>query len=50
MREQRLNEEIIDYDYSFYKAILEKSSSIFLRGLKVLNLFMVSNPRGDILL
>lgn len=50
MREQRLNEEIIDYDYNFYKTILEKSSSVFLRGLKVLNLIMVSNPRGDILL
>ena len=50
MREQRLNEEIIDYDYNFYKTILEKTSSVFLRGLKVLNLIMVSNPRGDILL
>lgn len=50
MREQRLNEEIIDYDYNFYRTILEKSSSVFLRGLKVLNLIMVSNPKGDILL
>jgi len=45
-----LNEEIIDYDYSFYKTILEKASSVMLRGLKVLNLIMVSNPRADILL
>lgn len=50
MREQRLNGEIIDYDYEFYKSILEKCSSVFLRGLKVMNIVMVNNPKGDTLL
>ena len=50
MREQRLNEEIIDYDYEIYKNILEKCSPIFLRGLKMMNIIMVNNPKSDILL
>jgi hypothetical protein len=50
LREQRLNGEIIDYDYQSYRDILEKCTPIFLRGLKVLNIIMVNNPKGDILL
>jgi hypothetical protein len=50
MREQRLNEEIIDYDYTIYKKILEDCNPIFLKGLKVLNLIMINNHKSDILL
>lgn len=50
MKEQRLNEEIIDYDYENYKKILEACNPIFLKGLKVLNLIMVNNKKSDILL
>lgn len=50
MREQRLNGEIIDYDYENYKKILEDCNPIFLKGLKVLNLIMINNQKSDILL
>ena len=50
MREQRLNGEIIDYDYECYKSILDKCSPVFLRGLKVMNIIMVNNSKGDVLL
>lgn len=50
MKEQRLNGEIIDYDYENYKKILEECNPIFLKGLKVLNLIMVNNKKSDILL
>ena len=50
LREQRLNGEIIDYDYEIYRGIIEKCSGVFLRGLKMMNIIMVNNPKGDILL
>jgi hypothetical protein len=50
MKEQRLNEEIIDYDYENYRKILEDCNPIFLKGLKVLNLIMINNQKSDVLL
>jgi hypothetical protein len=40
----------VDYDYELYKKIIEKIKSIFVKGLKVLNLVMVNNKKCDVLL
>lgn len=48
--EQRLNEEVIDYDYKLYKDLIGRCKPIFLRGLKVLNLIMINNKKCDIFL
>ncbi len=40
----------MDYDYELYKKIIEKIKSIFVKGLKVLNLVMVNNKKCDVLL
>lgn len=50
MKEQRLNGEIIDEDYTHYKKILEDCNPIYLKGLKILNFIMINNPKSDILL
>ena len=50
MNEMRLNEEIVDYDYQFYKDTLRKCKPVFLNGFKILNFIMVNNTKSDALL
>ena len=50
MLEQRLNNEIIDYDYEFYRKVRENCKPVFLKGLKILNLILINNIKSDVLL
>ena len=50
VNEMRLNEEIVDYDYQFYKETLKKCKPIFLNGFKILNFIMLNNQKSDVLL
>jgi hypothetical protein len=46
----RLNEELVDYDYKYYKEVINKCKPVFLNGLKVLNFIMINNQKSDVLL
>ena len=50
VNEMRLNEEIVDYDYQFFKETLQKCKPVFLNGFKILNFIMLNNNKSDVLL
>jgi hypothetical protein len=50
VNEMRLNEELVDYDYRYYKEVINKCKPIFLNGFKVLNFIMINNQKSDVLL
>lgn len=50
VNEMQLNEELIDYDYQFYREAINKCKPIFLNGFKVLNFIMINNHKSDVLL
>jgi hypothetical protein len=50
VNEQRLAGELIDFDYDSYCDIIGKAKPIFLRGLKVLHLILLENPKADMIL
>ena len=49
VNEMRLNEEIIDYNYTYYRENLDYCKPIFLSAFKILNLILINNSKSDIL-
>ena len=49
VNEMRLSEEIVDYDYEYYRGIFDRCKPIFLTAFKILNLILINNPKSDIL-
>ena len=50
VNEQRLAGELIDFDYDAYCDIITRAKPIFMRGLKVLHLILLENPKADMIL